>query len=90
MKILKGTAWAYGLLVLMTLGYFAWVLFAADMVNDIIRRDIGGVPGPTRLFATTEAAWVWSILAVVSLIGTMPGDAGVPDVPSCRNRIYCL
>jgi hypothetical protein len=73
MKIVNVTVWAYGLLGLMTLGYFSFLLLATDSVNDIIKRNFatGAVPGPTRLFTTTDAAWVWSILAIVSLIGNM-------------------
>ena len=71
MKIFNGTVWAYTLMGLMTLGYVALLLLGADLVNDIIKRNFFGVPGPTRLFATPEAAWVWCILAVASLIGNM-------------------
>jgi hypothetical protein len=73
MKIFNGTAWAYGLMGLMTFGYFSLLLFIAYMVDQMIERNFatGGVPGPTGFFTTVNAAWVWIILAVVSLIGNM-------------------
>jgi len=75
MKIFNGTVWAYGLLGLMTFGYFISLQLWASAIEYRFEQylaPVGGeLPGPTRLFATENAAWVWSLLAVASLIGNM-------------------